>query len=184
MNRIHARVRGHAPSGAPYRAMDPALLLWVQATLVLTSLRVYEAVLRRLPDRDREAYWSETKPIAEALGIPADRLPPTLADLERYEAAMLAGEVVPDATARRVGRDVLRPITWVPDAIYWPSDAIAAALLPPSLRAPFGLRYGAAERIFFRAVVVAVRWIRRVMPDMLTVVPQARRYERASGPQG
>ena len=38
MNRIHRSVRGTAPTGRAYRAMDPALLLWVQATLVLGSL--------------------------------------------------------------------------------------------------------------------------------------------------
>ena len=184
MNRIHAGVRGRTESGAAYRALDPDLLLWVQTTLVLTSLRVYEAVMGRLPTGDREEYWQETRPIAEALGIPADRLPPTLSALERYETDMLARAVVPDATARSVGRDVLRPIGWLPDPIYWPSDTLTAALLPASLRAPLGLRYGTAERIFFHAVIVAVRWLRRVMPDALTVVPQARRYERASDRQG
>jgi uncharacterized protein (DUF2236 family) len=183
MNLIHARVRGRTERGASYRAMDPALLLWVQATLVLTSLRVYEHVMGPLPARDREAYWRETRPIAEALGIPADRLPAKIADLERYEAAMLESDVVPDATARRVAHDVLRPIGWLPGPIYWPSDAVTAALLPRPLRTAFGLRYGVPERIFFRGVVVAVRWLRRVMPDLLTVVPQARRYERASDPQ-
>jgi hypothetical protein len=49
--------------------------------------------------------------------------------------------------------------------------------VPPSLRAPFGLRYGMAERVFFHSVIVAIRWLRRLMPDLLTVVPQARRYE-------
>jgi uncharacterized protein (DUF2236 family) len=177
MNRVHARVRGRAAGGAPYRATDPDLLLWVQTTLVLTSLRLYETVMGRLPSGTREAYWRETRPIAEALGIPTGRLPPTLSALERYEAEMLSGEVVPDATSRRVARDVLRPLRWLPDPIYWPSDALAAALVPPSLRAPFGLRYGIAERVFFHSVIVAIRWLRRLMPDLLTVVPQARRYE-------
>jgi uncharacterized protein (DUF2236 family) len=183
MNRVHARVRGRTERGAPYHAMDPALLLWVQTTLVLTSLRVYEHVIGRLPSRDREAYWRETRPIAEALGVPADRLPPTIADLERYETAMLRSDVVPDATALRVARDVLHPIVWLPGPMYWPSDAVTAALLPRPLRTAFGLRYGVPERIFFRGLVIAVRWLRRVMPDMLTVVPQARRYERAWDPQ-
>ncbi len=56
MNRIHARVRGRTESGAPYRAMDPDLLLWVQTTLVLTAVRLYDAVIGRLPAREREAF--------------------------------------------------------------------------------------------------------------------------------
>jgi uncharacterized protein (DUF2236 family) len=180
VNRIHAGVRGTTVSGASYHATDPDLLLWVETTLVLTSLRVYEAVMGRLATDEREAYWREARPIAEALGIPADRLPRTLSALERYEGEMLAREVMPDATARRVGRDVIRPLRWLPQLAYWPSDAFTAGLLPASLRAAFGLRYGTPERMFFNAVIVAVRWLRRLMPDVLTVVPQARRYERAS----
>src|SRR5918992_1129888 len=34
----HVAVRGTAADGRRYRAQDPELLLWVQATLVLTSL--------------------------------------------------------------------------------------------------------------------------------------------------
>ena len=183
MNRIHAHVRGIGAQGDPYEAAYPALLLWVQTTLVLTSLRLYELVLGRLPAGEREAYWRETKPIAQLLGIPADHLPPTLADLERHEREMLARAIVPDATVRTVGRDILRPFRWLPDIAYWPSDALTAALVPASLRSAFGLRYGTAERAFFRGVIITVRWLRRLLPDMLTVVPQARRYERASHPQ-
>ena len=184
MNRIHHGVHGKSERGQAYRARDPRLLLWVQTTLVLTSLRFYELVMGPLSPAEREAYWSEAKPIAAALGIPDDALPATLADLERWEREMLAGEVRPDATAKRVARDVLRPFRWLPDPAYWPSDAIAAALLPPRIRADLGLRYGPAERTLFHAMVVAVRWLRRGLPAMLTVVPQARRYERASLAQG
>lgn len=183
MNRIHAAVRGTATSGRTYQALDPALLLWVQTTLVLCSLRLYELVMGRLSGEEREAYWAETKPIARALGIPAERLPATLADLERYERQMLARDVHPDETARDVAHDVLRPIGWLPDLVYWPNDALAAGLLPPALRTELRLRYGAAERLFFEAAVLAARWLRRLLPAFLTVVPQARRYERASAAQ-
>ncbi len=184
INAVHARVRGTTAEGERYSARDPALLLWVQTTLVLTSLRVYEQVMGPLPHEDRERYWEEARPIAATLGIPARLLPATLAELERYEREMLAREVVPDATARAVGRDVLRPLRGLPQVAYWPSDALAAALLPPSLRAAFGLQYGMAERLFFRGVVTAIRSLRHVLPAYLTVVPQARRYEAASRRQG
>jgi uncharacterized protein (DUF2236 family) len=180
MNRIHAGVTGVSEGGRPYRALDPALLLWVQTTLVLTSLRVYETVMGPLADADREAYWQETKPVARMLGIPFERMPASLAELEAYEREMIAREVVPDATSRDVARGVLRPLPWLPAFAYWPGDALTAALLPAPLRRAYGLRYGTAERVLFRAAVIAVRWLRRVLPETLTVVPQARRHERAS----
>lgn len=174
VNRIHARVRGTSADGRAYRALDPELLLWVQTTLVLTSLRLYEDVMGPLSADDRQAYWDETKPIARLLGIPADRLPATTADLERYEREMLDSDVRPDATSRDVARAVLRPLPWIPAFLYRPNDALAAALLPERLRAPFGLRYGRAERRFYRGVVLAIRALRRVLPDALTAVPHAR----------
>src|SRR5687768_142610 len=48
IGRSHAPVRGQAEDGRAYRARDPELLLWVQTTLVLTSMRWYEAILGRL----------------------------------------------------------------------------------------------------------------------------------------
>ena len=47
LNGVHASVRGsvddeHARQLAPaYRALDPDLLLWVQVTLIITSVRAY-----------------------------------------------------------------------------------------------------------------------------------------------
>ena len=184
IDRIHASVKGRANDGSAYRARDPDLLLWVQTTLVLTSVRWYEMVMGRLSDREREAYWNEGKLFAHELGIPRPRFPATFADLVRYEADMLRNEVVPDATSRAVARDVLRPIARLPGALLWPNDAVTAALLPAALRNAFGLRYGPAERRFVRAAVVALRTLRPLVPSWFTVVPQARRYEAAFGPIG
>jgi uncharacterized protein (DUF2236 family) len=177
MNRIHRDVRGTADSGRRYSARDPRLLLWVQATLVLTSLRLYELVMGPLSSAEREAYWEETKPIAVLLGVPHEALPGTVADLEAFEREVLTLEALPDAAAGRVGRQVLRPLSWLPEALYWPSDALAASLLPRSLREMYGLRYGLPERLFARGVLVAVGWLRLILPERLTVVPQARRHE-------
>src|SRR5258708_8216038 len=49
IDRRHRPVRGTTGEGRTYHAPDPALLLWVQATLVLPSLRLHETVLGRLP---------------------------------------------------------------------------------------------------------------------------------------
>jgi len=48
-----------------------------------------------------------------------------------------------------------------------------------SLRGRLGLRYGAPQRLFYRAVIVSVRALRVLLPEWLTVVPQARRFEKA-----
>jgi uncharacterized protein (DUF2236 family) len=154
-------------------------MLWVEATLVLTSVRWYEAVMGRLTERERDAYWAEGKFFAGELGVPNEIFPVTYADLERYEKTMLRSAVVPDDTARIVAREVIRPYGWLPEIAYWPTDALSAALLPATLREAFGLRFGTAQRLFYRAMIVAVRALRLLAPERLTVVPQARRFERA-----
>jgi uncharacterized protein (DUF2236 family) len=179
IGRSHAPVRGQAADGRAYRARDPRLLLWVQTTLVLTSIRWFEAVMGRLTDADRNAYWNEAKIFAGALGVPEHLFPETYADLERYEAEMLRAEVIPDPTAIAVARDVVRPFGWLPEFLYWPTDAMSAALLPATLRDAFGTPFGVPQRLFYRAVIVAIRALRTLLPDWLTVVPQARRFEKA-----
>lgn len=177
IDRRHLTVGGVTEDGRPYEAQDPRLLLWVQTTLVLTSLRLYELVVGPLDTADRERYWTETKPIAAALGIPATSLPTTLAELEAFERGMLETEVVPDATSRTLARSIRRPLP-LPGIAYTPIDALTAGLLPPALRDAFGLRWRTRDRVLFRAVVVTLRLARRALPERLSVVPHARRPER------
>jgi uncharacterized protein (DUF2236 family) len=178
INARHVPVHGASATGIPYSARDPRLLLWVQCTLILTSLRLYELVMGRLSAGDRQRYWDEGKLIAARLGIPGRLMPETIGDLEAYEREMLASEVIPDETSRAVGRDVIRPYRFLPGAATWPIDALTAGLLPPSLREPFGLRWGAAERL--TAAWLTRTWLawRRVLPPSFRQFRQARDAER------
>jgi uncharacterized protein (DUF2236 family) len=176
IDRRHASVRGVAGSGRAYDARDAALVTWVQVTLVLTSLRLYEHVRGRLSDPDRETYWAEARSVAKELGATETSLPATFDALLRYERHMLATEVVPDSRAVAVARQVLRPFAW-PAIVHWPMEAFTAGLLPPSLRLAFGLPWRRRERLYFRFVVVALRRYISLVPSRVRIVPQARGYE-------
>ena len=180
IDRRHVPVRG-ALAGRPYDAHDPALLVWVQVTLVLTSLRLFELVRGRLSDADRETYWAEARMFAGDLGATQEALPSTYGALIAYERYMLAHEAIPDASAIAVARDVLRPIRLVPGPIYWLSDAFTAGLLPPSIRLAIGLSWRTRERLWFRFVIAALRLFLPVVPTRIRVVPQARLYEARLG---
>ncbi|MDP3938732.1 MAG: oxygenase MpaB family protein [Deltaproteobacteria bacterium] len=74
----HTRVRGTLreaagpfPASTPYEANDPALLLWVHATLIDTSLRVYRDFFGPLDSPALLRYYEETKRMAGVLGAPA-----------------------------------------------------------------------------------------------------------------
>ncbi|HEX9141342.1 MAG TPA: oxygenase MpaB family protein, partial [Gaiellaceae bacterium] len=139
----------------------------------------YEAVTGRLSEKERDAYWAEGKFFAGELGVPSALFPATYADLERYEVEMLRTAVIPDHTAKVVARDVMRPYRWLPEVAYWPTDSLSAALVPVPLRDAFGFRFGTSQRMFYRAVIVAIRALRPLLPEWVTVVPQARRFEKA-----
>jgi uncharacterized protein (DUF2236 family) len=175
INGAHQVVTGVAADGTRYTARDPALLLWVQCTLVLTSLRFYELVMGRQPHRERQRYWEDGKLIAHELGIPHHLMPASIDDLERYEQRMLGSVVLPDETSCGLAAVVLRPYGWVPGPLWWPIDALTAGLLPPSLREAFGLRFELAERLLFRATIVALRMLVPMAPAFVRVVPHARR---------
>ena len=177
IDRRHGSVRGLAQPGRAYDARDPALVTWVQVTLVLTSLRLYEHVRGSLSGADREAYWAEARSVAIQLGATSQSLPATFDALLRYERHMFATEVVPDARAVAVARQVLRPVRRLPAILYWPVDAFTAGLLPPSLRLAFGMHFRTRERLWFRSVIVALRRYVPLVPDRIRVVPQARGYE-------
>ncbi len=68
---IHRRVNGvlpettgRYPSGTRYSAEDPALVLWVHATLLESVVLVYEQLVTPLTAAERDEYCAEALPIA------------------------------------------------------------------------------------------------------------------------
>jgi uncharacterized protein (DUF2236 family) len=80
---VHEHVRGTDPvTGRSYAASDPALLLWVHATLVDSTLVATRLFGTPVPDPD--AYVREMVIAAELVGVPRDMIPASVAALERY----------------------------------------------------------------------------------------------------
>jgi len=69
VNRMHGRVEGMTGGGEPYRATDPELLSWVQATAAYGFLEAYVRHARPLSAADRDDYWSEGRPVGELYGV-------------------------------------------------------------------------------------------------------------------
>jgi len=87
VRRIHKRVVGiDSVTGQEYSASDPALLLWVHAALVDSSLvaREYFGVPLTADEADR--YVEEMVVAAELVGVPAALVPDSVASLARYLA--------------------------------------------------------------------------------------------------
>lgn len=147
--RMHAGIRGTLRedvgtwrAGTPYRADDPAALLWVLVTLIDTTLRVYEASLGPLPPTTVRAYLRDVARLGALLGIPAQTVPAEPADVEQYMTNMIAsGRVAVGATARAVAHALMQAP--VPAGRAWQiyraiTHAYAVATLPPILRRQYG----------------------------------------------
>jgi uncharacterized protein (DUF2236 family) len=89
VRRIHTRVRGvDAVTGRRYEAGDPALLLWVHAALVESTLAARELFGTPLPAPDADRYVAEMVVAAELVGVPAALVPSSAAELEGYLASV------------------------------------------------------------------------------------------------
>ena len=162
-----------------YAARDPALSLWVHATLVDSILAAFAAWISPLSEAQRARAYAETLPVGRAFGISADLLPADIEAFDAYVAAMLApgGPAHVSSLGRELSRFVLHPrltalvpaLGWVPPAAYdwlmWP----AIALLPAGVREEFGLPWGPA-----RAAVA--EWLRLGLVNGRLLFPPAVRW--------
>lgn len=83
---VHGRIAGRTAGGELYRADDPELLDWVQATASYGFLQAYLAFVRPLERAQRDLFYLECEPGARLYGC---RAPPTSeAEMEAKLAAM------------------------------------------------------------------------------------------------
>ncbi len=117
LNGVHATIKGpvadeHARRIAEsFRALDPELLLWVQATLIVTSVRTYSRWVAPLSRPDLERFWQEARSVGTRLGIPLSLSPADWPALAAYWRRMLApdGPIHVTPTAKRLAPLIVRP---------------------------------------------------------------------------
>ena len=68
VNRMHEKVVGMTPAGAPYVASDPELLSWVQTTASFGFMEAYSAYVAPLSDAEKDRCYAESKTTAELYG--------------------------------------------------------------------------------------------------------------------
>lgn len=183
---IHRRVHGHLreatgpfPAGTPYSAEDPALLLWVHATLLESLPLAYEALVGPLAPDDRDAYCRDAAPVACELGAREADVPRSQAALDDYLARMRAsGVLVVGADARALSRAVLAPSF---GAFVAPARRanrlLTTAWLPDDLRRAYALRFTAADARATARWTQVLRAARTVAPRWAREWPEARRSD-------
>ncbi|HEY4686259.1 MAG TPA: oxygenase MpaB family protein [Dehalococcoidia bacterium] len=166
--------------GTGYTASDPALLLWVWATLVDTALLMHGLFVRRLDPAEAEAYYGEMKEVGSMLGIPAASFPADLAAFRDYMARM-DHELVVSPTARSLSGQIFRS-TPTTGPIIWPLKLFTAALLPDRLRAGFGLGEATLTSTALRLIAPVMRFVLALVPQQLKGPPWFLMPRRAAEP--
>jgi len=189
LHRRHAEIEGRLPAaagrfpaGSPYCANAVPALRWVHATLIETALRAYELVLPPLTPEQHEGYYSESRLFAALFGIPDECLPRDWSAFSTDFAAMVQSDTLTVTDpARMMARRLLTGAnTWLPVPASY--RALTAALLPPQIRAAFGLPYGAAEQRTVRRLVAGIRRVYPFLPARLRYVgPYQEAQQRLAG---
>jgi uncharacterized protein (DUF2236 family) len=180
VRRMHERVEGTTPAGEPYRASDPELLDWVQATASYGFLEAYCAYVCRLSPAEKDSFYADARKSAAlygATGAPGsaaaframfDRAAPRFESHEivfEFLAIMREAEAFP-GLARYAQRPLIRA---------------AVDLLPERARAALALgrRYGLRP---FEGAIVR-RLGRRADRLMLKSAPPAQACRRLGLPE-
>jgi uncharacterized protein (DUF2236 family) len=189
LNAVHARVQGEVRDPAArtasradrYRALDPELLLWVQATLVIMSVRAYRSWVGPLSAEGCERLWQETRRTGRLLGIPLERSPSDWPALVEWFEAQISpgGPVVVTDTALRLSGSILHPpIPYLPRRLMDLAMLPGLGLLPPSVRDGFGIAWGPGHELAARTLGTGLHaWVRS-LPRSWRAMPQARAAER------
>jgi uncharacterized protein (DUF2236 family) len=177
--RVHGRLRepaGPFAAGHPYSADDPALLLWVHATLIESVILVYERLVGPLSTADRDQYCEDAAPVAVALGAREGDVPRTWAALRLYmDGAYASGVLAVGPDARVLSRAILYPpISVITAPIGWIYRSMALGLLPDAIRTQYGFTWSARRDRQLAIVMRLVRLVRRGLPFGWERWPEAR----------
>lgn len=171
---MHERVRGTIdapagphPAGSTYRADDPEFLLWILACLADSAQAVYERLARRLTSEEREGFWRDYLVVGDLFGLAREHAPPDYAAYRDYMAERLASDdlfLVDEARelARTVAFDLPLPLSRQPGLLA--INLAVAGLLPPRVRALYGIHWTPAHGLALEALALSLRGTRPLTP--------------------
>lgn len=171
LNEFHTDIVGIGDDGKPYRALDPALLMWVWASLVDTAVEMYRRCVGPLGDEDRERYYQESKALAVGVGVPYETCPKDWAAFEKYFQGVIDNDLRVTDSARKVAVAILAPPFpfGLAGVASVPQRLVTAGLLPESIREQYGLEFSAADERLLDAFLGSVR-----VASHLTISPVRR----------
>jgi uncharacterized protein (DUF2236 family) len=192
---LHRTIRGVAPDGRRYHALEPEAYAWVHATLADAIIRGHARIGRPLDEHERERFWAEWRAAGRLIGVRARDLPAGWPGFEAYFDGMVRDRLERTAAVDDVLETLAAPGAPplpLPLRAAWPvtGTALSRALvlvttgmLPPVLRERFGIRWTRAKDLELEVLARALRGMTPVLPAAARIVGPAYLGWRARGAQ-
>jgi uncharacterized protein (DUF2236 family) len=175
-NRMTARVRamhrtvsgelreaaGPFPAGTPYRADDPALLLWILAALAESAMLVHRRYVRSLTRDELDALWRDYRVVGRRFGLRERDMPRDIEGFEAYMAGMYAGGelvVTPAARELAVGIVMNPPVPVYRRPLLELVNQITIGWLPGDIRRQYGFSWDPLRAVALRG---GAEYVKRV----------------------
>jgi uncharacterized protein (DUF2236 family) len=185
---MHRRVRGVTeeaygpiPAGTTYAASDPALGLWVLASLADSAVVYQERIFGALDPDERERYWSEYRRVGGLLGLPPDSMPASFDDLRDYIKGRLTdGSLWISDERRDAAKQMVLspPFSGLRRAAVTPLHEtiklVSVGMLPAEVRKLLGFSWDRAREAVLRSALLQLRVGSRFWPDPVRLHPAAR----------
>jgi uncharacterized protein (DUF2236 family) len=182
---MHRRVRGTLdapagpfPAGTPYRADDPAHLLWILGALAESAMLVYGKYVRSLSRDELDALWRDYRIVGRLFGLRERDMPRDIDGFEAYMAERYASpELVVTPQARELAVDiVLRPpVPLHLKPVLELVNQITVGLLPAPVREQYGFSWDPVRSVALRGGAEYVkRVVVPVLPERIRMLPLAR----------
>jgi uncharacterized protein (DUF2236 family) len=174
VQRLHEKVEGTLsevagahPTGTPYSAFDPELMLWTMAVIADSGRAMFETMVRPLSPSELEDLWQDYVRFGELFGLPSSEVPASYREFKAWWDGRLSS---PDLQATQHGLE-MAPLVAFKQPVPAPArgnlvaqNHIIKGTLPPRVREIFGIPWSRAHETSFRAMTATHRRARHLFP--------------------
>jgi uncharacterized protein (DUF2236 family) len=174
VRRLHERVEGRLPeaagpfpAGTPFSALDPGLMLWTLAVIADSGRAIYETMVRRLSEAEREDLWQDYIRFGELFGMPRTEAPATYLEFCAWWEERLSSpglQATPHALEMAPLVAFQQPVPIVARGNLALQNLVITGTLPQRVREIFGICWTPAHEVAFRAFAANHRFVRHLFP--------------------
>jgi uncharacterized protein (DUF2236 family) len=160
-------------TGPGYAAGDPALQVWVAATLYDTAMVLYQSAFGPLPAADADVCYQQYSVLATAIGCPENAWPASRLEFSEYWRDMVTSLHVSD-TSREIAHTLLFPAN-LPFAVRLAAPLnrfVTIGLLPAPIRDRLGYSWTPRQDRLLRHGLQLTSRLYPRLPDALRQAPK------------